>query len=49
MRKFHCGELCVQYYDFPMGPEERANFVFSLAIGRLKDKVSINYVVETKD
>jgi hypothetical protein len=48
MRKFHRGGLCVQYYDFPMRPEERANFVFSLATGHLKDKVSIDYVVETK-
>jgi hypothetical protein len=49
MRKFHRGELRAQYYDFPMGPEERANFVSSLATGHLKDKVSIESVVETKN
>jgi hypothetical protein len=49
MRKFHRGELRAQYYDFPMRLEERANFAFSLAADHLKDKVSIEYVVETKD
>jgi len=50
MPQFHHNERPVQYYDFRMGLEERANFELSLEVDLLRDdSVSIGAINRDKD